>query len=145
MALYFLGSSAIVKRYFQEPGHAWIECFMIQPRAMDSLLPRRPLSRWWQASVAKRVSTTRLLRSVMIFPHWYTGRHRSRRPCLRLDFTFGLIKCLWNSGVPVECGRRKAHIKAQELYFIAWSISLVVRPSLWSTTVHFDRLIPASH
>ncbi len=25
MALYFLDSSAIVKRYFQEPGHAWIE------------------------------------------------------------------------------------------------------------------------
>jgi hypothetical protein len=25
MVLYFLGSSAIVKRYFQEPGHAWIE------------------------------------------------------------------------------------------------------------------------
>ncbi len=25
MALYFLDSSAIVKRYFQEPGHEWIE------------------------------------------------------------------------------------------------------------------------
>jgi len=25
MALYFLDSSAIVKRYFQEPGHGWIE------------------------------------------------------------------------------------------------------------------------
>ena len=25
MALYFLDSSAIVKRYFQEPGHVWIE------------------------------------------------------------------------------------------------------------------------
>jgi predicted nucleic acid-binding protein len=25
MALYFLDSSAIVKRYFQEPGHEWVE------------------------------------------------------------------------------------------------------------------------
>ncbi len=25
MAMYFLDSSAIVKRYFQEPGHDWIE------------------------------------------------------------------------------------------------------------------------
>ena len=25
MAMYFLDSSAIVKRYFQEPGHQWIE------------------------------------------------------------------------------------------------------------------------
>ena len=25
MVLYFLDSSAIVKRYFQEPGHEWIE------------------------------------------------------------------------------------------------------------------------
>ena len=25
MAMYFLDSSAIVKRYFQEPGHEWIE------------------------------------------------------------------------------------------------------------------------